>query len=121
MQMNKRSAMALAAGLVAALLAGAVALSLGVAGPQPASAGGKHDPRVRTIERTVTVHRQAKQSAPRIVMLPGSNPALSGTQGWSGRSFEGDDGFESEGGFEGNSGSTNGTGGSSGSGEFGDD
>ncbi len=68
--MKKRSAMTVAAGLVAALLAGAVAMSLGFSGGQTASAGsGDPKPRVRTIERTVTIHRKAKPKAPEVVTI----------------------------------------------------
>jgi hypothetical protein len=57
--MKKRSAMTIAAALVASLLAGAVALSLGVPGAGTISASAPPEPRVRTIERTVTIHRRA--------------------------------------------------------------
>src|SRR3990172_6780038 len=54
--MKKRSAMAIAAGLVAALLTGAVALSLGLSGTPTADAtADRLKPPVRTIHHTVTV------------------------------------------------------------------
>lgn len=60
--MKKRFAMGLAAALVAVLLAGSAALSLGALGARPASGSGDPAPRVRTIERTVTIHKRAPQS-----------------------------------------------------------
>jgi hypothetical protein len=59
--MKKRSAMTIAGGLVAAMLAGAVALSLGFAsGQTPGTSAVRPEPRVRTIERTITIHKKAK-------------------------------------------------------------
>jgi hypothetical protein len=77
--MKKRSAMAIAAGLVAALLTGAVALSLGLSGTPTADAtDDRVKPRVRTIHETVTVHREAKTQEPEtvtIVTAGASSPA----------------------------------------------
>ena len=62
--MKKRSAMLIAGAAVAVLLAASAALSLGLLGAGSAVAGGdRATPRVRTIERTVTIHK--KQSVPR--------------------------------------------------------
>jgi hypothetical protein len=59
--MKKRSAMTIAGGLVAAMLAGAVALSLGFASGQTSGTSAvRPEPRVRTIERTITIHKKAK-------------------------------------------------------------
>jgi hypothetical protein len=53
--------MTIAGGLVAAMLAGAVALSLGFAsGQTPGASVVRPEPRVRTIERTITIHKKAK-------------------------------------------------------------
>ncbi len=77
--MKKRSAMTVAAGLVGALLAGVLAMSLGFAGGPAASAGSTDlKPKVRTIERTVTIHKKAKPKAPQVVMIPA--PASSAAQ-----------------------------------------
>ena len=77
--MKKRSAMTVAAGLVGALLAGVVAMSLGFAGGPAASAGSADlKPKVRTIERTVTIHKKAKPKAPQVVTI--AVPASSAAQ-----------------------------------------
>jgi hypothetical protein len=93
--MNKRSAMLVAAGLVAALLAGVAAVRMSVGGGIPASAANeKVKPIVHTIERTITVHKKAKHSSqPALVVLPARGSASTSL---SASSFE-DDGFESEG------------------------
>jgi hypothetical protein len=101
--MKKRSAMTVAAGLVAALLAGSVALSLGFTGGQTASAGSGHTtPRVRTVERTIKVHKKAKARKPVVMTIaaPASaaqraTASASATSGWS-DDESGDGGFESE-------------------------
>jgi hypothetical protein len=81
MAMKKRSAMAIAAGLVAALLTGAVALSMGLSGTPTADATGERvKPLVRTVHETVTVHREAKAEEPQtvtIVAASASSPASS--------------------------------------------
>jgi hypothetical protein len=61
--------MTIAAALVASLLAGALALSLGVPGAGTISASAPPEPRVRTIERTVTIHRRAGDE-PRTSIAP---------------------------------------------------
>ncbi|MGZ8611910.1 MAG: hypothetical protein ACXWX0_06525, partial [Actinomycetota bacterium] len=60
--MKKRSAMSIAGGLVAALVAGFAAMSLGFArgDTTPTASAERVEPRVRTIERTVTIHKKAK-------------------------------------------------------------
>ena len=112
--MTKRSAMAIAAGLVAALLTGALALSLGMTGATPtAVASARREPQVRTTHRTVTVHRQAKAAEPTtITIVPASS---SGSAAASSSEGEGDEGgYEHEGG-EGSFGSEGGGGSSGGS------
>ncbi len=106
--MKKRSAMTVAAGLVGALLAGVVAMSLGFASGPVASAGsaGSADlkPRVRTIERTVTIHKKAKPKAPQVVTIaapaaqsaPASSPAMSSSEDSRDDETVNDDQFEGE-------------------------
>ncbi len=75
--MTKRAAMVLAGLVVTALLVGAGAFTGRIgAFPEEASA----EPIVRTVERTVTVHRKAKRasgSALRTVVLPQAGPTAS--------------------------------------------
>lgn len=98
--MKKRSAMAIAAGLVAALLTGAVALSLGLSGTETADAKSEPvTPRVRTVHRTVTVHREAKAEEPRtvtVVTASSSSPASSEGSDDSLEDESSDDPFEEE-------------------------
>jgi hypothetical protein len=66
--MKKRAAMTLAGALVTALLAGSVAMSMGLTGAEPVSAAnGRVQPRIRTVERTITVHKKAKADASPVV------------------------------------------------------
>lgn len=70
--MNKRSAMLMAAGLVAALAVGAAALSFSVGGSSATAEGRtKVKPIVETIRDTVTIHKKATGSdgAPTVVTL----------------------------------------------------
>ena len=85
--MTKKAAMTIAAGLVTALVAGAAAFSLGLNAPEASSASPrKHQkPIVRTVERTITVHRKdgGKQQGGevRVVAAPStrsSQPGISG-------------------------------------------
>jgi len=95
--MKKRSAMAIAAGLVAAMLVGVVALSIGLSGTQTADAKGERvQPRVRTVHRTVKIHREAKPEAPKtvtVVTASTSSPSSSSSSESSGS----DDQYENEG------------------------
>jgi len=97
---TKRAAMLMAAGLVAALAVGAMALSFGLTGNGPVQAEMKDQkPIVRTVHRTVTVEKPAKKAQePVQVIQLASSPAPSTTSGGDlegGGGFE-DDGFESE-------------------------
>ena len=66
--MKKRAAMVIAAGLVAALLAGTVAFTMGFAGPQStAGTTAAVAPIVRTTHHTVTVHRHARATAAPVI------------------------------------------------------
>jgi hypothetical protein len=92
--MNKRSAMVVAAGLVAALMAGGTALSFSLAGGTAAAQdGGRVRPIVKTERRTVTIHKKAKAKPAEVVMV--SAPSTSSTTDVSGSSA-GDDGHETE-------------------------
>ncbi len=75
--MTKRTAMLMAAGVVAALFAGSVALAFGLSGNQAATADSpKPDPIVRTVHRTVRVDKDAKPAdRPVQVVTLGADPA----------------------------------------------
>jgi hypothetical protein len=96
--MKKRSAMLIAAGLVAALLSGAIALSMGFLDPA-ATTGERATPRVRTIERTVTVHKKAKTEAEPVVrtIAPAAPAAATSAVSDDGEWDDEDEGFEDEG------------------------
>jgi hypothetical protein len=112
--MNKRSAMAIAAGMVVALMVGAAAVSIGLGGPGTAAAGTARaagNPVVRTSHRTVTIHKPAKDSpAPRTVVIGSTWTSAS-----SSAISQEDDGFEGPDGTDGDSGGGS-EGGGSGSG-----
>jgi hypothetical protein len=83
--MNKRSAMVIAAGLVAALVAGAAAISIGLNSPGAAVAAGvrltKPDPIVKTVKHTVKVHKKAKhQAGSQVVVVQPSSSGSSSVQ-----------------------------------------
>lgn len=88
--MTKRKAMLLAAGLVASLLGGAVAMALGLSGAGSAVADTpkRLDPIVKVRERTVKVEKQAK-GADRPVQVVNLGSGTTEQQG-------GDDPVESE-------------------------
>jgi hypothetical protein len=76
--MNKRSAMVVAAGLVAALLAGSAALSFSLSGGTAAAEGAARvKPIVKTERRTVTIHKKAKANPAEVVTI--SAPSTSGS------------------------------------------
>lgn len=95
--MNKRSAMFVAAGLVLSLLVAGVSMAMGVTGP---SADAKttvrsQKPIVKTVTRTVTVHKKAKAdgtAGPVIVRT--TDPT--GSTGTSDSESTGDDSYDSE-------------------------
>lgn len=95
--MKRRFALIIAGGLVAVLLAGSAALSLGLLGAAPA-AGDRAAPRVRTIHHTVTVHRKAKPATRTVVVAsgPGSSSSVSGAGSESESEFESDEGSGGE-------------------------
>ncbi|MGZ8593231.1 MAG: hypothetical protein ACXWYC_07975 [Actinomycetota bacterium] len=94
--MKKRSAMSIAGGLVAALVAGFAAMSLGFArgDTTPTASAERVEPRVRTIERTVTIHKKAKsEETPVVRTIPAPAPASAAAPAPS----DDDDGFEDDG------------------------
>lgn len=94
--MNKRSAITVALGLVAALVIGGVGLTMGMTGPAPSLASVRDPaPKVRTIHRTVTVHRPAASAATVIATAPAPSVGAGAQGGYD------DDGFEDEGYAEG--------------------
>jgi hypothetical protein len=106
--MNKRSAIAVALGLVAALVLGGVGFAMGMTGPAPSLASVRQPaPKVRTVHRTVTVHRSAA-SVPFVVgAAPAASAGMSGSsvgwddeggddEGWDDHEGEGHDGSEHE-------------------------
>jgi ABC-type glycerol-3-phosphate transport system substrate-binding protein len=99
-QMTKRTAMLMAAGVVAALFAGSVALAFGLSGTTAATADtpAKLDPIVRTVHRTVRVEKEAKPAdQPVQVVTLGSDPAPAETVSTDDDAFEdADDAFEDE-------------------------
>ena len=97
--MNKRSAIVVAAGLVVALIAGGLALSSGIVGPELSAAVASaktqqhRKPKIRTIKRTIKVHKRAdRQGTTGGMGTSVAAPASSFSTG----SWEGDDSFENE-------------------------
>jgi hypothetical protein len=95
--MKKRFALIIAGGLVAVLIAASAALSLGLLGVSSAAGGDRTAPRVRTIHRTVTVHRKAKPAGHTVVVAAGSGSVAHLAGGESESEFEGDEGSSGEG------------------------
>jgi hypothetical protein len=99
--MNKRSAVIVAAGLVVALTAGGLALDRGVLGPSTttAEASGtslpRQKPKIRTIEKTVKIHRKAKAASTSgdagnaVSSSPGSSASWSDDEAEFEHEFEG--------------------------------
>jgi hypothetical protein len=85
--MNKRSAIAVALGLVAALAIGGFAIATGLTGPETSQASPlvtkakRPEPIVRTVTKTVTVHKKAKAGAAPVILVSGSSS--SGSSGVS--------------------------------------
>lgn len=84
--MKKRSALMVAAGLVFTLVVGGLAVAIGITGPTVSGgtprAGRSVEPEVRTVERTVTVHKKAKADGSSVVQVadpstttPSSSPS----------------------------------------------
>jgi hypothetical protein len=99
--MKKRSAIVAALGLVAALVIGGVGFTMGITGPAPSLASVRQPaPKVRTIHRTVTVHRPAAATAASgTVATSAAAMSDAGTVGWEdeGEDHEGEDeGYQHE-------------------------
>ncbi len=95
--MKKRFALIIAGGLVAVLIAASAALSLGLLGASSAAGGDRTAPRVRTIHRTVTVHKKATPTGHTVVVAAGSGSVAPLAGGESESEFEGDEGSSGEG------------------------
>lgn len=95
--MNKRSALMLSAGLVLTLIVGGMAVATGLTGPSVSTAVPRaqrpstSEPVVRTVRRTVTVHKKADAKPGQVVRVA-APAATSGTSGTSGD----DDGHEDD-------------------------
>jgi hypothetical protein len=103
--MNKRSAVFMAAGLVAVLTLGGMAFSRGLTGPAVSAASALNTPThvkpiVHTHTKKIVVHRQAPTPPARTVVMPApsaySAPATTTAGGYEG-SDDGGFGFEGDG------------------------
>jgi hypothetical protein len=109
--MNKRSAMLVAAGLVLTLIVGGVAIAVGMTGPSTSAASPKmvkqhhkQKPIIKTVRRTITIHKKAPAAgvaAPVYVAAPSSSSGYSSgsysspsTNSGSGSSYSDDGGSE---------------------------
>jgi hypothetical protein len=99
--MNKRSALMLSAGLVLTLIVGGLAVATGLTGPTVSNAvpraqrSSTSEPVVRTVRRTVTVHKKADAKPGQVVRVA-APAATSGTSGVSGTSGD-DDAYDDDG------------------------
>lgn len=81
--MKKRSALMVAAGLVFTLVVGGLAVAIGITGPTVSGgtprAARSVEPEVRTVKRTVTVHKKAKADGSSVVQVadPTATPTSS--------------------------------------------
>ena len=97
--MNKRSALMLSAGLVLTLIVGGLAVATGLTGPSVSNAvprvqrSSTSEPIVRTVRRTVTVHKKADAKPGQVVQV-GAPAATSDASGSSGTSGSDDDSYE---------------------------
>ena len=100
--MNKRSALMLSAGLVLTLIVGGLAVAAGLTGPSVSTAvprvqrSSASEPVVRTVRRTVTVHKQAEAKPGEVVQVAGPI-AASGPTNTSGTADDDGDAYEDEG------------------------
>ena len=108
--MNKRSAMMVAAGLVLTLVVGGVAVAVGMVGPSTSAAGPRTvrrehpKPIVKTVKRTVKVHRSGG-----VVTVPMSSGSSGSTSSSASYGSSGDNNQDQVG--QHNSGDTTQTGG----------
>ena len=101
--MNKRSALLLSAGLVLTLIVGGLAVATGLTGPSVSNAvpraqrSSASEPVVRTVRRTVTVHKKANAKPGQVVRIaaPAATSGTSGTSGSDDTSGD-DDGYDDE-------------------------
>lgn len=107
--MNKRSALMLSAGLVLTLIVGGLAVATGLTGPTVSNAvpraqrSSTSEPVVRTVRRTLTVHKKADAKPGQVVRVaaPSATAGTSGSPGTSGTSgsddaYGDDDGYEDD-------------------------
>jgi hypothetical protein len=109
--MNKRSASMVAAGLILTLVVGGLAVAIGLTGPSVSSAVPRarrtaSKPVVRTVKRTVTVHKKAEPQTAGVVqvaapVVPATAPSTSTSM--SDHASGGYEEYEDEGGSEGHS------------------
>lgn len=105
--MNKRSALMLSAGLVLTLIVGGLAVATGLTGPSVSNAvpqaqrSSTSEPVVRTVRRTVTVHKKADAKPGQVVRVaaPAATSGTSGVSGSSGTSGD-DDAYDDDDGYE---------------------
>jgi hypothetical protein len=97
--MNKRSALMLSAGMVLTLIVGGLAVATGLTGPSVSNAvprvqrSSSSEPVVRTVRRTVTVHKKADAKPGQVVQV-GVPATTSGPSSTSGTSGNDDDSYE---------------------------
>ena len=109
--MNKRSAVFMAAGLVAVLTLGGMAFSRGLTGPTVSSATPRNKqahvkPLVRTHTKKIVVHKQAPTPPARTVFMPAPSSSYTAAASTTSGGYEGSDdgGFEGDGGHGGGGG-----------------
>lgn len=94
--MNKRSALMLSAGLVLTLIVGGLAVATGLTGPSVSNAvpraqrSSASEPLVRTVRRTVTVHKKADAKPGEVVRVE-ARAATNATNGSDSSDPSGDD------------------------------
>ena len=105
--MDKRSALMLSAGLVLTLIVGGLAVATGLTGPSVSNAvpqaqrSSTSEPVVRTVRRTVTVHKKADAKPGQVVRVaaPAATSGTSGVSGSSGTSGD-DDAYDDDDDYE---------------------
>jgi hypothetical protein len=93
--MNKRSAIVVALGLIAALVIGGAGFTMGMTGPAPSLASVRQPaPKVRTLHRTVTVHRPGSAAQVTNVAAPASATMSGGPEDGDGEGWDDDGGWD---------------------------
>jgi hypothetical protein len=94
--MKKRFAIFAALGVAAAMVTGSLAMSSGVLTASSADVQSRPEPHVRTVHRTVTVHRTADPKPGRTITLPAPGATVSSvsSSSESTSSSSSDDAFE---------------------------